>query len=405
MVNIGQNNLIALSGGIDSTVLLHKMVALREQNKNIQLRAVHINHQLSPNATHWEKHCSQICEELNVQFISKRVNAKPQVGESPEDAARKVRYAVFEDILFDGEYLLTAHNADDQAETLLLQLLRGAGPKGLASMPQLKAFSKGYHARPLLNLTRDEIVLYAEKNNLKWVEDESNQYNKFDRNFLRNTIMPLLKERWPQLAKTFSRSASHCAEAATLLADVAKEDFNQSKDENDLIIITELKKLSHLRQKNLLRYYLNEEYRERISVKKLEELMGSFLLSDEDKNPVIELENNVIQRYKDRLWVIKKMPTVDLSIMIPWDLKSTLNLPCELGELNPADFNFEHTESVTVRFRQGGEKCKPVGREGTHSLKKLFQEWNVPPWERDRVPLIYVGEEIAHVVGFCACDY
>ena len=404
MKKIGLKNLVALSGGVDSTVLLHQLVMLREHNPNILLRAIHINHQLSPNADKWEKHCKHVCEQFNIEFLSEKVNADPEVGESPEDAARKSRYSVFAKIIDEGECLLTAHNADDQAETVLLQLLRGAGPKGLAAMPEKKTFFKEFHVRPLLNLTRNEIIEYAKKQNLSWVDDESNKNNNFDRNYLRNKVMPILKKRGPQLTKTFSRSAENCAEAKYLLEELAEEDFNTCKDSDEMIVIDKLNKMTLSRKKNLLRYYLKENFSERISAKKLDQLMTSFLTADEDKNPVLELENHEVHRFKNNLRVVKKLPNLNADLIIPWDLKNHLTLPADLGALDPRNFDIKSDQAVTIRFRQGGEKCKPQGRNETHALKKLFQEWEVPPWQRDRVPLIYVGEQIAYVVGYCQCE-
>lgn len=403
MNNIGLENLVGLSGGVDSMVLLHQLVVLRENNPDIKLRVIHINHQLSPNAESWAAHCQSVCEEFNVSFEVVKVDATPKNGESPEEAARRARYSALSEKISEKEYLLTAHNADDQAETVMLQLLRGAGPKGLAAMPEITTFYKGFHSRPLLHLTREEILNYARKNNLTWIDDESNQNNNFDRNYLRNTVMPLLKSRWPQLTKSMSRSAKNCSEAKNMLAELAENDLKFCENAEGNILITSLNKLNYQRKKNLLRYYLHEKFSESINAKKLEELVTTFLISEEDKNPIIELEKYDIRRFKDRLFVTRKLPSLDAKLIIPWDLNQPLKLPVDMGILNPQDFEINENENVTVRFRQGGEKCKPEGRKETHTLKKLFQDWGVPPWVRDRVPLLYVGNELAYVVGYCKC--
>lgn len=402
---IGKKNLIGFSGGIDSTVLLHQLVQLRQQYPELKLRALYINHQLSQNAKKWALHCEKICKDWAVEFEAIAVNAKPTSGESPEAAARNARYAVFFEKLEPEEFLLTAHNADDQAETVILQCLRGAGPKGLAAMPEKTEFTVGFHARPLLTTSREEIEAYAKKHQLTWIEDESNQDIKFDRNYLRKTVMPLLKQRWPKLAMTIGRSARHCAEATQLLEDVGINDVVLCQTDDEVISISALKKLSFSRQKNVIRTWLVENKFPPIDNKKIDELLKMFLNSREDQQPLLSWENVEVRRHKDKLFFMNQLIAHDPSLIINWDMKTALTLPNGLGVLNPTDYDLGEHDNVTVRFRQGGEVCKPVGRQETHTLKHLFQEWDVPAWYRDRVPLIYVGDEIAYVVCYCRCEW
>lgn len=400
---IGKKNIIGFSGGIDSTVLLHQLVQLRKQHPEIELRAIYINHQLSANAENWSLHCAKICQDWAVEFEAVSVNAKPTFGESPEAAARNARYRVFFDRLQPEEYLLTAHNADDQAETVILQCLRGAGPKGLAAMPEKTEFTVGFHARPLLHYSREDIEAYAEKHQLTWIEDESNQNLKFDRNYLRNTVMPLIKQRWPKLAMTIGRTARHCAEATSLLEEMGINDLIACQTDDDVISINALKKLSYSRQKNVIRTWLIENKFAPLDNKKMDELLKVFLSAREDQQPLLSWENVEARRHKDKLFFMNTLISHDASEVIQWDMRNKLTLPHGLGVLDPKDFDISEHNNVTVRFRQGGEVCKPVGRHETHTLKHLFQEWDVPAWYRDRVPLIYVGDEIAYVVGYCQC--
>jgi len=212
--------IIAYSGGLDSHVLLHAVAAMRAELTGCEFIAVHINHGLSEKAGQWTKHCANQCEVLNITFAHINVDAKNKTGESPEAVAREVRYQAFREFMQPGDCLLTAHHQDDQAETLLIQLLRGAGPRGLAAMPYYSDFAEGWHARPLLNFSRDELHEYAQQtfsqNQSAWIDDESNSDTRFDRNFLRHEIIPKLKARFPGMAATLSRSAGLCAEASGL---------------------------------------------------------------------------------------------------------------------------------------------------------------------------------------------
>lgn len=202
--------LIAYSGGMDSHVLLHSIHDLRRQNPLLKIRAVHIHHGLNPNADYWVKHCSAICEQLNIELIVKTINVKKN-KHSLEALARELRYQEFIKIINTDECLLTAHHADDQAETLLLQLFRGGGPKGLAAMPKYKNFAQGSFLRPLLEFSRKDLYDYACKNQLNWIEDDSNENIGHDRNFVRHKLMPIITERWPGILTTLARSAEHCA--------------------------------------------------------------------------------------------------------------------------------------------------------------------------------------------------
>lgn len=223
---------IGYSGGLDSHVLLHALATLfQEHNYLNRLHVIHINHGLSVNADEWSKHCTTVCQQLKISCEIISLNAKSSRGESPEAIARTLRYAALAKQLATGDYLLTAHHQDDQAETLLLQLFRGAGLKGLASMPELASFAKGYHLRPLLHFTRADLNAYARKYDLCWVDDESNSDVRYDRNYVRQTLIPHIKQRWPSFAKTLARTAQNCAEGQNLLEILAGQDLQNSQGE------------------------------------------------------------------------------------------------------------------------------------------------------------------------------
>ena len=281
---------VAYSGGVDSHVLLHCLVTLkRELNLNFLLKVLHVNHGLSPNANDWQQHCERECQRLGIDFYAQQlvITCKPKEG--VEAKARKARYAYFADIISDGNsLLLTAHHQQDQAETLLIQLLRGAGPKGLAAMPAKMAFSKGFLLRPLLDIAKQEILAYANAHQLTWVEDESNQEHAFTRNYLRHAVMPILASRWSSVAATLSRSARLCAESMALLDEYAEVFLKKcSTPCSSYLLINELKKLEFKQQKLVLRYYLTQHDFALPSEVKLKTIIHNILYAGIDRHPVV----------------------------------------------------------------------------------------------------------------------
>lgn len=403
---------VAYSGGLDSTVLLHLCAKAREELSSIQLGAVHINHGLNPHAAKWSEQCEKYCRHLQIEFFQKTIHAKHALGDSPEDIARKKRYAVFAELLNQGDFLLTAHQQDDQAETLLVQLFRGAGPKGLASMPMIKSFADGFHARPLLNFTRDDLSHYATVHELQWIEDDSNKNTNLTRNFLRHHVVPLLKTRWPTVTKTLSRVAGHCADAAVIMEEVAKLDLKdhvtqcsiaQPAKITPILSVKRLNELTPLYQRQALRTWMSEMKFPLPSDLKLKQIQRDFLQARNDKAPHIQWGDVELRRYDHHLYLMKKLPPHDPTQIVHWkDLQEPLVLP-HVGELRVIKNNFDG-QRVTVRFRQGGEVCQLPKRKHHHELKKLFQIWKVPPWERDRIPLIYLNDVLTAVVGYWQDD-
>jgi tRNA(Ile)-lysidine synthase len=401
-----QSLLIAFSGGMDSHVLLtltHEL--LRDR---FHIRAAHINHGLNSQANSWELLCEKRCKELNIPCEIARVDARPLAGESTEALAREKRYAALKELLQPGEVLLTAHHLDDQAETILLQLFRGSGINGLASMPQIMPFGAGHLFRPLLEIGRSELLKYAKSKSLQWVDDDSNQDVQFDRNFLRHSILPLIQKRWRSANQTLARSARHCASAATLLREVAQTDLKQVQNYNGTIQIPLLLTLTVERQHNVLRQWLHDLHLPLPNEKHLRHLIQDVLHCREDATPLVAWEGVEIRRHRDALYAMSPLQAHDENTILPWNILNDLVLPNHLGRItctqilgkgiHAAMFNPER--DISVRFRHGGEVFHPQGRSGSHPLKKLFQEWDVAPWLRDRTPLLYVGDECVAVVGY-----
>lgn len=398
---------IAFSGGLDSHVLLH-LVA--QSFPLEQITAVHINHGLSPNADQWQAHCHSACAQLNINFQALSVKAHPFPGQSPEAAARDARYDALLTLIEKNAVLLTAHQQDDQAETVLLQMLRGGGVAGLAAMPAIKTFGKGYLVRPLLNFTRAELQHYAQVNQLQWIEDESNNDSRFDRNFLRLELFPILKKRWPHTNQLLSKFAQQCAEDENSLNALADVDINNvSGVSQNNLYIPELLKLNQVRQRNVLRYWFKNLQGIFPSRNIIHAIQNTILQAKHDAQPLVEYEGIIIRRFDNYLCAsFDNVQQADLPIVTWHHLNQPLLLPAKLGRLiatwqeKPTQPIMRLSENVSLKigFRVGGEKIHPLGRMGHHHLKKLFQEWHIPPWERNHIPLIYYEDKLIAIPGY-----
>ena len=402
--------LIALSGGCDSTVLLQVMAALRADYIP-ELIAVHVNHGLQDDASIWAEHCEVACRSLNVPLIQLDLGLRIAKGESVEAVARHARYQAIKKQMVDGDMLLTAHHQDDQAETVLLQLLRGSGPSGLAAMPQWTTFGCGFHARPLLGFSREQLHGYASAEELSWIDDTSNRDTRYDRNFLRQEVLPALVRRWPAMARTLSRSASHCAEAQRLIDEMAMADLEGMQDEGEgALLVEELSKLPAPRRRAVLRAWIRAQGFQVPDTARLDRLQDEMLNAASDRAPMIYWPGVEVRRYQGRLFLMNPLPRHDPERVFEWDGQSPLELPSSLGTLNtdtgiggidPDKWSEGH---IQVRFRCGGERCRLVGRGHSHGLKKLLQEQGLPPWQRDRLPLIYIDDQLAAVGDLWVCQ-
>lgn len=295
---------IGYSGGIDSHVLLHACAALAEFKNKIT--AVYIHHGLQQEADDWEIHCEKTARLLDVSFLTYRVNATPKNGESPEESARNARYDTFKNFILENDVLLIAQHQEDQLETVLLQLFRGSGLKGLAGMPQKMPFSKGHLLRPLLNISKDEINTYALENKLQWIEDPSNQSIIYDRNFLRQEIIPQLKQRWQSLDKTVSRTATHCAEAGVLISHFAQAQFQTVVNEDKSLDIAKLLTYSPVEQRLILREWFSFFNLKMPSQDFVQRILDEVVFARIDRHPVLHKKGVTICRKKNTLFLICK---------------------------------------------------------------------------------------------------
>lgn len=419
--------LIGLSGGVDSVALLHLLHELAPRY-SWQLSALHVHHGISPNAGAWTDFCAELCACSNIPLKIERVDIAPLREHGIEAAARKLRHAAF--ARQECDFVALAHHADDQAETLLLQLLRGAGVRGAAAMPVLslkeppdirpscqEAPAKSLDMskppelvpapprllRPLLHCSRLEIMAYAAGQGLRWIDDESNADDSYPRNFLRLRVLPLLEQRFPAYRDTLSRGAQHFAEASGLLDELALQDAAQTI-QGETLDVAALQALSQPRAKNLLRYFLHQRGAAVPQAVQLDDMLQQLCNARTDAGVCVCFGGWQVRRYQGRVYALRAPGEFDRNLVMHWHGEAELGWPAQDARLI-----FAHTQGegislaklqrapVTLRLRIGGESLRPQPKAATRSLKNLMQELHIPPWRRDRLPLLYCGDELVCV--------
>lgn len=398
---------IAFSGGLDSSVMVHALAALRSQ-LHVELQTFHVDHALQSMSRDWAARCEKFSSSKNIAYFSVRVDARPGAGESPEAAARKARYAAFAAHMGPGDCLLTAHHRDDQAETVLLQLLRGAGPRGLAAMPGVATFGRGLIMRPLLDFSREELHAYAVAAGLDWIDDPSNFDVGYERNFLRREILPRLLSRWPAAATTISRSAVLCAEAVHLLDEVADHELaTVAGPVTGTLWGPSLRRLDGPKRRSLLMAWLRRLGLPGPSRAQLQRIELDVLGAAADGSPRVTWPGVEVRRYRDCLYASPPLSEPPPEQAIAWSFATPLVIP-GAGTLTATPAVGmglrQDLGNVRVGFRGGGERCEPAGRRGSHAVKKLFQEYGVAPWLRNRTPLIFVESKVAAIADLCVCE-
>ena len=412
---------VGYSGGLDSHVLLHVIIELIGKKR---ITAVHVNHQLSSNSDIWQKHCEDRCLEIGVDIICKTVSIKNR-GTGIEDAARNARYSVFEKLLKKNDLLILAHHADDQIETMLFRLFRGSGIKGMSGMPISRLLGNGELFRPLLPFFRRDLESYASANQINWIEDDSNLDIAFDRNFIRHKLIPTINERWPNSSFKLNRSANIFAESDFLINILAQKDFKIVKEVSERvgwsISIDKLNGFEIIRQKNILRYWFNLHNLTLPSHAVLDNALNQMIGSKIDAEPIVSWGDLQLRRFNKKLYLlplnfedpnysVKKKKGRELleKNSIKWDGSSHLILPdssslCVKLKMK-GGLRIDVKKNLEIRFRSGGERCKPKGRSGSNTLKKLFQEYTLEPWLRNNIPLIYIDNRLAAVGDLWVCD-
>lgn len=402
--------LIGLSGGVDSVALLSLFAELRNIYP-LHLRAVHIHHGLSPNADQWANFCEQLCQKKQIPLIIKKVQITGNQG--LEANARNARYHAISQLIQPTEIFTTAHHLDDQAETFFLALKRGSGVKGLSAMQAVSLRQHFTIFRPLLNISKADLLTYAQQAGLHWVEDESNSDEAFDRNFLRQQILPTLNQRWHGFSQMVKRTSQHCAEQQQLLNELLETELNQRIDlKHKRLDISHFSHFSPLKQRELIRLWLEKCYLPMPSQTQLAELLAQMIGSDNDKNPQFILGEQVIRRYQQQLFITPNFEPI-APFQSPLIIGKPLQLPNNLGCISRTEnalicefsarsyhlrlANALQKADLNIQL-QPTSKVKCYGKTQREEMKKIWQKNSVPIWERPRTPLLFVQDELVAVL-------
>ncbi len=398
---------VAYSGGCDSTVLLHALAGFYPP---ADILAVHVNHNLQADSQAWEQFCLSAADALGVEYRSISLELGT-LNSNIEEQARIQRYQSLSLLMSKEDVLLTAHHLDDQAETFLLQLLRGAGLKGLSAMDEISSFPPGKLFRPLLGFSRQQIEDYANHHKLKWIDDPSNSDERFDRNFVRRQVMPLLESRWSAAGQTIARSAENCREAAVMIEDMSSHDlFDAMGAYKHSLSISKLRALSVPRKHALVRAWIEENDFPLPDRNTTRTICSGFIGSRQDAQPVLNWSYVQLYRFDGFLYLIGTS-LFDQADSVKPSVHSLrqgrIKLPYPSGKLlvevatGVADELLADTE---VSFRQQGQTVSLHKRQGSRKLKKLLQEWRIPPWMRNFVPMIFVNGQCLAIADYAFCD-
>jgi len=409
--------MVAYSGGLDSSVLLHASVQLLNAGKIAKLSVLHVNHGISPDADEWQKHCQQTCDNYKISLLSTKFELAQRWTTSEADA-REARYSFFEQCVNDQQVLLFAHHQDDQAETVLFRLFRGSGIHGVSGMPRVRRFSSGYLLRPFLEFTKSELESFAKLDQLSWVEDDSNASSRYSRNYIRNEILPLLKNKWPEVTPSISRFAKIANDQMEILDETAQQDLVQVQIDKNRLDIAKLHELSFARQNNLLHFWIRAYGENSPSSLDIEQILnqisvvGSQQENINDQKIEIKVAGVWLRCFDGKLFMLKRDEPQVLTERLLWqDIgrnfrinKDIVLVVTSASSLESANKNLclrlpTSQEIVTVRARTGGEKAKPSYRNHSTNLKTIYQELKIPSWQREWLPLIYFNEKLVAVPG------
>ncbi len=392
---------LALSGGVDSRVLLALLARYRDEFGAF-VSAVHVHHGLSENADNWVSQCHKWCNDYSIELSIEYVQLDTSSGESIEKLAREARYQALNKHVAQGDILLVGQHADDQIETFLLALKRGSGPKGLSSMAKASSFGLGTLFRPLLTVKRSDIESCADELQLEWITDESNSDTRYERNFIRHKVTPVLTARWPSIHDSVQRTVELCAEQESLLEELLYSSLQQAMAKDGSLIIDELIKHSEAVRRQLIRQWFRRCHLPMPSRKHTDMIWDELALAKLDANPKLKLSDYEVRRYCGHLYCVAEYQDVsgwtsDINFCQP------LRLPDNLGtlEIVKSTKGLLHlpdcSDDLWISFNPEGLSACPVGRVGSRKLKKLFQEYGVPSWLRRRIPILMYQNHVVAV--------
>ena len=399
--------IVAYSGGLDSSALLGALVETPTKT-DFSIIAAHFNHNLQEASQGWVEHCRSVTKKYHIPFVTESNISRPKRGESIEGWAREQRYRWFEKLVGPGDLLVTAHHQDDQLETFMLQLIRGAGPHGLAGIRPCRAFGSGFLVRPMLDQTRGDVESYLADKEIPYIEDPSNKEQGFDRNYLRSEVLPKLYERWPKIAATVSRASRFQENIADDLDERATRFLNENISENGGIARSALLSMPTGFRFSVFRQWCKDSNVKLPERRHFHEIEKAVFTGTASPSLRVEWKNALLRIFRDELYLEGREKVFDAAASFTWNLRDELTLPN--GTLQ---VELRNAIGISTKFRLGsikvgyyqrvGERCHPSGRKHSQTLKKLFQEWQVPPWMRDKAPIIWIDGRVAAVVPYCIC--
>jgi tRNA(Ile)-lysidine synthase len=393
---------VGFSGGADSTALLHALYECRAELQ-APIHAIHFHHGLNAGADDWQQHCREFCLERGIEFTSCNLEIKQVSGTSTEEESRNRRYQAIGEILQSGDIYLTAHHADDQAETLFLNLMRGSGMEGLAGIPDLRRLGKGWVARPLLNTGRDELEAYLNRHGIAWLEDPSNKDESFDRNFLRNSLFPQLEKRWPGVGRRLTRSARTARMTATALADFLDTHSGALLSDRYRMPLPPLLQLEPPMRALVLRQWLRRQEIPAISEARLNEFLRQLASSTSSSQPEVKWDGWQLKLFGQLIWLQgNDIPVLQTSVS--WTAGLTLELGGSVGCLQLRGNEVSIPGGWQAGSRQPGARIRLHEQGARRKLKDLFRESAIPPWMRASIPVLYWdGEAVAVGDWLIAC--
>ncbi|QJC28183.1 tRNA lysidine(34) synthetase TilS [Enterobacteriaceae endosymbiont of Plateumaris braccata] len=392
-----QKILVAYSGGLDSTVLLYNLVKLRKIYPYIKLRAIHVNHNLNFYSNQWSKMCFLQCQKWNIPFICKNIILNKKQG-NIEEKARLERYKIFNDFIENNEIIVTAHHLDDHYETILLFLKRGSGLKGLSGISQINIINKLRLFRPLLDISRKELLHYAINNNLHWVEDQSNLNNKYDRNFLRNVILPQIHNRWPFFKKSVLKTSSICREQEELITELLNSVMKRLIQSNNSLFFIPLYKFSIVKRNSIIRKWIEFNQCQMPSKKILSIIWKNIVCSKSDYKSYLKIGIYQIRKYNFHLFCIKNFFTLKNKVYYWSNISLPFILPNNLGKLFILNKYKKNTlqirkpknkEKVYIKFFVTGEYFFLNNMKKKTKIHDIWKKLNIPIWERYNIPLLF----------------
>lgn len=393
---------VGYSGGLDSSVLLHNLT--KYQHIVPKIIAIHINHGLSKHAAAWAEHCKHFCQQLNIDLQLHSLQLK--VNANIENTARTARYQIFAQLV-QNQCLVLGHHLEDQAETVLLHLFRGAGINGLSAMATSKSWEAGHLFRPLLHCTRQQLKMYAQHYQLNWIEDESNANLTFTRNYLRHMVIPSLNQRWPQVIKNLHQTSNHCKEAQKNLTALAHIDCPELALQSKALNISKLSLLNHARIANVLQAWFSLHNLPMPNQATFTRIITEVIAAKSAARPMVAWANICLRRYQNTLYILpRQLPQITQTV---WHWNN-FPAPLELGNLGclaatplaTVGIAIAPHQTIQIKLQSRGAIIKWHGQ--TKVIKKLWQQWQIPPWQRDYIPFLYIDGIVAAVIGYAISD-